>query len=264
MTLNGHYNYGNRLQNYALQEVLKKNGAEVETIWLEDEIFEPQFYFQYNIKNIIQYFINWKNFRKKNSYGYKYRTVIAGKNINIKKFSDKYININYDVRTLREIEKKYDYFVVGSDQVWNPNLWTKKQAEEKVYLLDFSPKRKCIAYAASIGMDELPVEYRDDFKKSLCEMGSISVREDAAALLLRDILGVEPQVVLDPTFLISKEEWRRKEERPDWYKKDEKFVLAYFLGNKPQGLNEKVIKMGYKLYDLMDLNDFNLFTSGVG
>ena len=32
VTLFGEYNFGNRLQNYAVQQVLEKNGLNVETI----------------------------------------------------------------------------------------------------------------------------------------------------------------------------------------------------------------------------------------
>src|SRR5699024_7229341 len=41
LTLNGYFNYGNRLQNYALQEILKRLGFNVETI-INDTNFSNQ------------------------------------------------------------------------------------------------------------------------------------------------------------------------------------------------------------------------------
>lgn len=45
VTLNGYFNYGNRLQNYALQEILRKLNLEVNTVRInripKKEILKP-------------------------------------------------------------------------------------------------------------------------------------------------------------------------------------------------------------------------------
>ena len=160
ITLNDNNNYGNRLQNYALQIFLQKYKNNVDTIWYEEKInFELNY--KINLKAIIKFIINKNDYRKKIK---KYYIVDKIRLYNIKKFSDKYINIKYIIKDLDRLDKEYDYFIVGSDQVWNPNFWSKKCDHANIRFLKFASKEKRIAYAASIAIPEIPKDKEQFFK----------------------------------------------------------------------------------------------------
>jgi len=92
--------------------------------------------------------------------------------------------------------------VVGSDQVWNIS-W----AHSRFYLLEEAPPQlRRIAYAASIGLPELPPEVITVFQKSLAKFEAISCRENEACEICRG-LGFEATHVLDPTLLLERNDW---------------------------------------------------------
>ena len=88
------------------------------------------------------------------------------------------------------------------------------------------------------------------------------MREKAGAELVKNLTGREVPVVVDPTILLSKEKWQKIELKPEWYN-GEKYILTYFLGN-PLPIIEKLAKKNnWKIYNLMDKNNFDLYTSRV-
>lgn len=256
-TINDSTNYGNRLQNYALQKVLFKYADVVDTIWwsrrhyLIDEI-------KNSIKFIAKYILNWKNLKR-------HYIEDCIREYNIKKFSNRYINIKYDYKIKTNLDKEYDYFIVGSDQVWNFNFWNGWDSIENsinAIFLKFASKKKRIAYAASIAVPNISEDKKIIFKQNLNEMKAISMREKSGAELVKKLMGREVPVVVDPTILLSKEEWQKIELKPEWYS-GEKYILTYFLGN-PSPVIEKIAKKNnWKIYNLMDKDNFNLYTSRV-
>lgn len=259
ITINDNNNYGNRLQNYALQQFLKELCVSIDSIWYdrkEDCILNRKFW---NWKSIIKYIINRKNFRE---YANKYYLRDVLRVYNIRKFTQKYIHTKYDFTIKKNINDEYDYFITGSDQVWNPNFWYEKEKYSTARFLKFASKDKRIAYAASIAIPEIPKDKEQFFKDSLNEMKTISMREKAGANLVKKLTGREVPVVVDPTILLSKEEWQKIELKPEWYS-GEKYILTYFLGN-PSPVIEKIAKKNnWKIYNLMDRNNFDLYTSRV-
>ena len=281
ITLLGHFNYGNRLQNYALQEFLSKYNCIVETIWFTDNDcfgFLPEislrkkFFSKIYFKELIKYILNWKNFREKkieteNTYG-----IECVRQYNIKKFSDKYININYKYRIKdainkserydifkEKLNKEYDYFIVGSDQIWYPDL-----TFYYIKFLRFTEKNKRIAYAPSLGISNILLKGKklDILKQGYKDFESISVREEKGAKILHELIGKKLPVLVDPTILLSKEKWQSMSMKPEWYI-GEKYILTYFLG-EPSTIIKKIAKKNnYKIYNLMDKNNFNLYTSRV-
>ena len=255
ITLSGHSNYGNRLQNYALQKFLSNYVDVVDTIWYEDNKFLPEKPL-WNWKILIKCIINRNNIRNnmKHSYG---KDCI--REYNIKKFSDKYINIKYDYKIKSYLNREYDYFIVGSDQVWNPQY--KQYYSEK--FLKFADKEKRLSYAASFGVKEInDNKVKNIFKNSLREMKYISVREVDGAKLIKNLIGVNVEVLVDPTILISKEEWKDIEICPEWYK-GKKYILTYFLGKPSSIIMNLAKKKNWEIFNLMDKNNFNLYTSRV-
>lgn len=215
-TLSGHFNFGNKLQNYALQEVLKRMNYDVETT----------FYYSNNriveiIKNYIKYITN-KRF------------------VNFIKFDKKikYSN-NYAIKNKMYQKQVYDYYIVGSDQIWNVTL----PSFTSLYLLENIPSNKRIAYAASFGIDELPQEYKELFSSELKKFKSISVRENSGKKIIDKIINnSDVEVVLDPTLLLSKDEWSKVEKKPKNCN-CKKYILNYFLGELPETIKEEIQKI---------------------
>ena len=260
ITINEQNNYGNRLQNYALQKFLLKCVSNVDTIWWNRE--NCLINKKWNIKLLIKYILNWKNTREYVNNIYVKELI---REYNIKKFSDKYVSIIYDYKLKECLFKDYDYFIVGSDQVWNPHFWNSwdclKNTVNAVFLR-FAPKEKRIAYAASIAIPSIPKDKEQFFKDSLNEMKAISMREKAGAELVKKLTGRDVPVLVDPTILLSKEEWQKIELVPEWYH-GEKYILTYFLGNQSPIIENLAKKNGWKVYNLMDKSNLNLYASRV-
>ena len=139
--------------------------------------------------------------------------------------------------SLSKIASEFDTYIVGSDQVWNPRF----VGEDKNWFLDFTSKKK-IAYAASFGLSVLPQQYMVKYKEQIKKLDAISVREESAAKLIQDMGLSMPQVVLDPVFLLSKEQWLKLAVKP----KQQKYILCYYMpGFAPV---EKKIKTLAKFY----------------
>lgn len=99
---------------------------------------------------------------------------------------------------------KADYYVTGSDQVWN---FKHNEGLDTHYFFE-GIKGKKIAYASSIGMEYLSKEEQLSLKKYLKDYEAISVREVSAKKQLQ-ALGIEATHVLDPTLMLNKEQWSK-------------------------------------------------------
>lgn len=121
-------------------------------------------------------------------------------------FRQKHLRLSrsVDAKTIDRINTEYDIFVVGSDQVWNPKYATQNPA----FLLDYvrEDKRK-FSYASSFGVTTIPAEYRSMYRTYLSRFESISVREREGVKLLRNEINMGADIFVDPTFLLSAEQW---------------------------------------------------------
>lgn len=207
-----HANYGGLLQNYALQQVLLRAGHEVETI---DWFYPSRKSLRkrlYRIKRtILSFFIPKKNPKLRYQLTDEEREVIQR---NTNHFISTYINLTDKFRSkegfaLRAKEGNYDAYVVGSDQCWRPRY----NAFLSSMFLDFvkEEKAKRIAYAASFGTDQW--EYSPEMTAICAPLAQkfdfVSVREDSGVRLCKDYLGVDAVHVLDPTLLLTKEDYIR-------------------------------------------------------
>ena len=224
VTLNDYVNFGNRLQNYALEKYLNKlNGCVAYNIWKKDIL--------YIFKDIIKRLLPLKKFRR------------------ISKFR----KFNRNIKTINN-EKQIEYYVTGSDQVWNPQ-WA---ATNELLLKNKNSKNK-ISYSASFGIKQLSEEQKEKFKDALKDYKSISVREDSAKKIIDELnLKKEVYVSVDPTMLLSSEEWQTVAKRPKNYN-NEKFILNYFLGNISEKRKKEIEKIAREndciIINLMDKND---------
>lgn len=202
-------------------------------------------------------FFNRNNYRDFIDNNYLIHKIL--KEYNIKKFCDEYIYISFEYEIPKDLDKKYDYFIVGSDQIWSPNF-----VDYKNEFLQFAEKDKRIAYAASFGVCELEPKIEKIIKSGLKEMKYISVREDEGAIIVKRMIGENVNVVLDPTMLLPIDVWNSIAKKPVWYD-GSKFVLCFFLSYLPDKLksniNEFAIKNNLKIIDLMDITNVNYYCS---
>lgn len=253
LTLDGYFNYGNVLQRYAVCNLLMGLGAEVESLWFSPQA-ESLPYLQshypwmkdsWDWKTWVKLGINWKGATHKMFSGQ--NAWESARNAGIKSFVDRYIPMRYDV-DFGEVATEYDYFVVGSDQVWNPNF-----AGFEKFFMKFASMEKRIAYAASISSPDVPLDAMEVFIDGINGMKAISVREQAGAELIEQLTGRKVEVVADPTMLVAAEKWREIARKPSWLKGDEQILTTYFLGKRPDEIIDRLAdEHGLKVVNILD------------
>ena len=234
---NVNVNYGQVLQAYAMQRIVKKYKLNPITIkYRKPDDNEPINY----MKNpLINQFYEW--YHGMSSVG----SELWKTKSKFNRFARKYINMTVPCYSREEVEKELDsqgcsVLMCGSDQIWNP------VAFDPVLYLDIGEKNcKRIAYAPSIGEDELSSSNRHIFEKmvSLIEkIDYISVREKSGELILKQLTEKQVTTVLDPTLLINSKGWDRIASGP---KSEERYIFCYICGDirqhrpKLQKLKEK-------------------------
>lgn len=210
---NDGYNFGNRLQNYALQTVLKKMGFDVET--LNRPIRGNQRLWWRDIKMVLHYLIP-------------YRRKIE--HLKAKRFfcwNTRYIKWSKLVATnnaLPSIAKEYDYFVAGSDQIWNPKfIWGK----DPYMFLQFAKPEQRIAYAPSIGIDSIDKNDVSQYSQWWKEWRALSSREFEGAKIIGDLIDNDVPTLVDPTLLLTSEEWSKLTRD---IQTPQKYIVVYMLG----------------------------------
>ena len=208
ITLPLHGNYGGILQNYALQTVLKRMGHTVETVAFPRELKQPLWrkplaYGKRSIKKFV--------FRKNVHIFYEqwYNATQPLLLRNVWKFVDNQIVIRTVRRFTNIHEGDYDAFVVGSDQIWRPIYSYKPVTDAYLsFAKDWKNVRR-IAYAVSFGTAEW--EYTPGQTAQCAALvrlfDGVSVREDSAVKLCKEHLHCEAVHVLDPTLLLSAEDY---------------------------------------------------------
>jgi hypothetical protein len=239
VTIWNYNNYGNRLQNYATQEVLKSLGFEVETIVNDFSTDQRKQLIKKNYFNkfksmtlkdffykVITKFQNIKNFNHNQNKSF----LNINKENSFKKFTDQYINKTSFViprgKIPSDLDNNYYKFITGSDQVWNPFF---KSVFPPVHFLSFAPKNKRIAFSASFGVSNIPKEFLDDYKLWIAEMEHLSVREQEGAEIVKELTDRTAVVLVDPTLLLTKQKWISIS-KPSIKKPKQKYILTYFLG----------------------------------
>lgn len=250
ITLIGMDNHGNRLQNWALEQVILNLGHKAYTIYpnKQSNIFKriAARYFVYDGKIHLRPYkdikrgICFRQYSKKNHFDIRYGN---------------------DGKLDTTLNDEYDFFIVGSDQVWNPFFWNKHtDTDQSNYLLSFANPEKRLSYAASLGINTLPKEYEDIFKDELRKFKSISVREMSAKNYLSSLIDKEISVVLDPTMLIDVSEWRKQEKK---LRINKKYICIYSLGGIPSEEKKKLDDLRNKSgFDVIDVLEDNYYSMG--
>lgn len=122
----------------------------------------------------------------------------------------------------QEFSFDYDIMVSGSDQILNTSLTGNSQ----MYYLSFYSGKK-ISYASSFGKENIPKEEIDLIKKQLVKFEKISCREESAVNIVEEYIHKKADLVLDPCFLLSVDEWKKYEDRKNIVKGD--YILVYAM-----------------------------------
>lgn len=237
-TITGGLNYGQRLQNYALQETLKgfadeAHDVEVETvintIWGESSMMS--YYDRIEGGKVPACFAQWK----REGFPVEEFSSWLGREISrqqvFEQFDRAYINRSPIMvsrenleRVGQELGDAYDWGVVGSDQVWNPG----SVISGYEFAACMPPERR-VSYAASFGKQTIPEKMRPWYRTYLSGLAHISVREEAGATIVRETAGREAVVVPDPVMLLPKEIWRLVMKRPEHIDTQAPYLLVYDL-----------------------------------
>lgn len=254
ITINDDNNYGNRLQNYASQEVLKAISQcnDVITIKNDNRLnYESSNVLKYNLKKLKcsmdKIILNLKkDYRKKCFYEF-------NKNIH---FSQKTIYLDS-----KKENNIYDYFFVGSDQVWNPN-----GRMTDIDLLKFASNEKKNSFSASLAVDEISDQKQaKKLKENLITFKNISVREDKGKEIIQRLTGREDvEVIVDPTMLLTPVQWDKVASKPIQKKNNKKFILNYFLGRLSDERKSEIERIANEndceIINLLDKNDVYYYT----
>lgn len=231
-------NFGADLQAYALGAKLRSLGYEAENI---DYLFYKHPRHQ-NGKNEAPIFkLSFKN-RIKERIGplfARFRRLRNGGGDAKRKelfrdFFSRYVPCGREYRSVKSLydsPPEYDVYITGSDQVWNPRMGS----NIKPYFLDFVPDgRRCISYAASIGVPVVsPVVY-DTYAQLLSKYAAIGVREETSERIIAGMgLSAPVCTVVDPTLLLSAEEWQQIARQPHGVE-PKSYVAEYNLQHNPQ------------------------------
>jgi len=207
-----HNNYGGLLQNYALQQVLKGMGHDVETI---DHSYEEVSYIRRilsNIKTVLKCFFFPSHYKNARYSPNSKEIAIIRRNTDY--FINKHISHTKVLYTSKEFDdiaksNKYDAYVVGSDQCWRPRYNGSFLSEMFLRFAENQSVKKRIAYAASFGTDEweFTLERTIQCAALIKKFDLITVREASGIDLCKKHLGVDATHVLDPTMLLNKEDY---------------------------------------------------------
>lgn len=224
-----HYNnFGTVLQVYALSEILKRMGYDPSVInyipidkhiWTIKDMLKKPVFFLNKVVNTVKRAVKFNN------------NIDIERNKLFNSFREGNIKFTHSCDTasqLHALNSQFDTFICGSDQIWTPIAYNSK------YFLDFVNNNwKKVAYAPSLGVSEISDnDIKEHMKKQLESFKYISVREREGYKIIHSLTGQDAKVVLDPTLLLSKQDWKGlKASKLDSKLINKPYLLCYFLGH---------------------------------
>lgn len=253
-------NYGSNLQCYATKTFIENLGFDCDLLTLKiaklNILQRVAKILVKIIKNPSILRMRYKEKKYRSSLSVESAKLMDGFDLNILK--PRLIDINNDLN-------QYDFFITGSDQVWNVSCGVSSTA-----FLQFAPRRKRIALATSFGISEIPFSNQRELSNALNGFDYISVREETGVEIVKKFSNVKVCRIADPTFIYNAEEWR--DFAGNHVKYPRKFILVHFL-NEPNDiaidsikfLSKKflfdVVVVGYK-YNVLEKISRNFFVDG--
>lgn len=237
-------NYGNRLQCYALNYYCNK-------VLNVDA---------YTLKN--KWYLNNNNLFLDTLRFHKYKIQDGPKRINKErkknfKLFEKNIKYYHKRITSKSNLNSFDYLIVGSDQVWNPNFLRLRNLD----VLKNIDVNKRISYAPSFGINKIEDKYIDKLKE-ISKFKYLSVREECGKKIIAKVCNrSDIEVLIDPTMLLSNKEWDKIIKKPKEIDniKENKYILCYFLGELSQERKLEIEKFAKKntcyIINILDKKD---------
>lgn len=230
------YNIGNRLQNYALQNTLEKIGLDVTTLRYQSAQLR-----KVEMKDIPRGLLGLVGIKRFQKRYWNLKRKRRYENFNKDKLS---MGMNINIDNLDNIVDSYDYYIAGSDQVWHN--WKLGKKELEYFYMMFAPTNKRLTYAPSFGFETFPEEDIEIHKQGLLNLKALSCREHDGCDLIKGLVGIEAQQLIDPTFLLDLNTWKMMEKMPKWANEREKYILCYFLGSTTEDYKQYISKYAKK------------------
>ena len=214
------YNCGSSLQAYATLQTFLKLGMDATIINYIPERFKgygsfrqtfaEKKFFSNSLKALVMTLLSYRSRKKQKEQFDKF---------------DKYLHLGNEIYDEElSLMHEYDIYFTGSDQVWNDYFG----GFEKAYFLDFVKQGKpCYAYSASFGKSQFSFDEKNKLRQLLSKYSKISVRENTGKQILEEI-GIKSVQLLDPIYVLSREEWSRIAESPI----EGKYILRYQISYK--------------------------------
>ena len=274
-------NYGNKYQNYAVEKIFSKYG-EVETYRLENlyekpkeksgtklsklnptyirEVLISRPMYKYDINRVDKGIIHNLIYAKKNSSSL--IRLKERRSERFKAFADQKLNISNLVLNRENITKEWvesmDFFICGSDQIWNPTYATTSE----LAFCAFAPE-KTICLSPSFGVSEIPECRKAEYSEWLKKIKFLSVREEAGGKIIKNLTGRDAEVLLDPTMMVPVETWEDLCREPE-KKMPDHYIACYFLGRIDKSYNKKIEdfskKKGLPVVMLFDITTPEYYT----
>ncbi|WP_161846758.1 polysaccharide pyruvyl transferase family protein [Pseudoflavonifractor sp. 524-17] len=217
-------NFGAMLQAYALKEHLRASGVAADIVRYEPPFLTGRHWLipyvpQKGLGRRLRYAAwgVWHNLQAYQDF--------AARRANMRRFRMDWLVDREQPKIwfLSGLKKlPYRCYVVGSDQIWNPNITC---GLRRAYFGAFESGRKerVVAYGASLGSASLPPEYERQFLELVRHVDAVSVREAGAAPYVQRCFAGEVTAVLDPVFFLGKDAWQTVERPPE----QKNYILAY-------------------------------------
>ena len=225
-------NYGTMLQAFATQYIVESLGCETEIIDYTADRFNKHYPLDLGL---FRFLIDAYQEKKKKAARTKFNDATFQNNIAKRKTS--YVEfIHRRLHNIKEVSgfsnlcklgSEYDAVLIGSDQKWHPGFSFGVDSSFR-----FVPKSvRTISYATSLGVSEYPKSYWRTSRKAWSRIDYLSVREKTGADIISKVCdnNIHAEVVVDPTYLISCEDWKKI--FPVEKKFEDKYIFCYFLGN---------------------------------
>jgi len=227
ISLYGDRNYGNKLQNYAVQQFFRSFG-------FDTVLAKTPYAYTKDVggmcRRLAAAMLNYRKHLTRVVFG---KTPAVPQELEkreraFRDFTSKHIVETDAVVDKYNVKRRldgYDYYVFGSDQVWN----TMYVGADPLFYGGFCEPRRRLSIAASFGYTVDNNRYAPKMASLLRDMRLITVRENTAREYVKALCGRESEVLLDPTLLIEEREWEAVEEPPS-FALPARYVFTYFLG----------------------------------
>lgn len=247
-------NFGAMLQAYSLVNFCREQGVNAEIFDWRTSLFERQYRSAFRVSRnpmstlryLYWYYCNEREARRRFD---EFRRLLP--------MSRPYTS----VWQLRGAEDAYDAFIVGSDQVWNPQQTSPCDPLQfdRTYLMNFVRHKLKFAYADSIGKPLIqPESIVPEYIEAWKTYAGISMREQAGADFVSRRIGKEVPVVVDPVFLHDAMYWRGNESG-DMH--PGKYVLIYNVQHY-RSESKWMIQQAYKYAAAIGAQVFNILVPG--